>query len=82
MAQAGALAAAGILCAVSVALCAAFAINSVFAGVLALDRKLCVINAGLIAGAAVFTLAGALAVAAVAGIRAGRIEPWEGVSAA
>ncbi len=82
MAQAGVLAAAGIFCAVSVALLAAIAINSLFAGVLAIDRKLCVINAGILAGAAVITLAGALAVAAVAGVRAARIEPWEGVSAA
>ena len=62
------------------ALLAAAVINRLFAGTLALDRPLCLITPDLAAGAAGLTLAGAVLVAAIAGTRAARVEPWEGVS--
>lgn len=54
--------------------------NRAFAGTLVLDRPLCLITLGLATVAAAVTLAGAVLVAAAAGTRAARVEPWEGVS--
>lgn len=81
MAQAGVLAAGGVTLALAAAYAAALVVNRLFAGMLALDRPLCLISPGLAAGAAGVTVAGALAAAAAAGTRAARVEPWEGISA-
>ena len=80
VAQAAALSAGGVLLALGVAHGAAMAVNVTFAGTLALDRPLCLIGPGLSLAAAGVTLAGAMLVAAAAGGRAARVEPWEGVS--
>lgn len=80
MAQAAVLAALGVMAALAAALAAAVVVNRAFAGTLALDRPLCLITLGLAATAAGITLAGAMLVAAAAGTRAARVEPWEGVS--
>lgn len=81
MAQALVLAALGVGVALAAALVGAAVVNRLFAGLLALDRPLCLISPGLAAGAAGLTGVGALLVAAAAGTRAARVEPWEGVSA-
>ena len=80
VAQAVVMAGLGVGAALAAALGAAAAVNRVFAGTLALDRPLCLITPGLAAVAAGITLAGAALVAAAAGTRAARVEPWEGVS--
>ena len=80
MAQAAVLAAFGVVVALAAALVAAVVVNRAFTGTLALDRPLCLITPSLAAVAAGVTLAGALLVAAAAGTRAARVEPWEGVS--
>ncbi len=81
MAQAAVLAMLGVAAASAAALAASVLVNRVFAGALALDRPLCLITPRLAATAAVITLAGAMLVAAAAGTRAARVEPWEGMSA-
>ncbi len=81
MAQAAVLAALGVAAALMAALAASAVVNRVFAGTLALDRPLCLITPGLAAVAAAVTLVGATLVAAAAGTRAARVEPWEGLSA-
>ena len=81
MAQAGVLALLGVAAAASAAGLGALVINRLFAGTMALDRPLCLISANLIAITAALTVAGAVMVAAVAGTRAARVEPWEGISA-
>lgn len=80
VAQAVVMAGLGVAAALAAALGAAGVVNRVFAGTLALDRPLCLITPGLAGGAAGITLAGAVLVAAAAGTRAARVEPWEGVS--
>ena len=80
VAQAAALSAAGVALALGLAHGAAAVVNVAFAGTLALDRPLCLIGPGLSLAAAGATLAGAMLVAAAAGGRAARVEPWEGVS--
>ncbi len=80
IAQAAVLAALGVLTALTAALLTAVAINRAFAGTLSLDRPLCLVTPALSATAACATVAGAVLVAAVAGTRAARVEPWEGVS--
>ena len=81
MAQAAVLAGLGAGTALAAALAASVVVNRAFAGTLALDRPLCLITPALAAMAASITLAGAVLVAAAAGSRAGRVEPWEGLSA-
>ncbi len=81
MAQAAVLAMLGVAAASAAALAASVLVNRVFAGALALDRPLCLITPGLAATAAAITLGGAMLVAAAAGTRAARVEPWEGMSA-
>lgn len=81
VAQAAVLALVGVTAALVAALAAAEVVNRIFAGTLALDRPLCLISPQLAATAAAITLAGAVLVAAAAGTRAARVEPWEGVSA-
>ena len=81
VAQAAVLAGLGAAVALAAALLAAAVINRLFADALALDRPLCLITPGLAAATAGVTLAGAVLVAAAAGTRAARVEPWEGVSA-
>lgn len=80
MAQAVVLAVFGVGVALAAALAASVVVNRAFAGTLALDRPLCLITPGLAGAAAGVTLVGALLVAAAAGARAARVEPWEGVS--
>ncbi len=80
MVQAAALALAGAGVALAAALMASVVINRLFAGLLALDRPLCLITPALAAQAAGLTLAGSVLVAAAAGTRASRVEPWEGLS--
>ncbi len=81
VAQAAVLAALGAAAALAAALAASAVVNRIFAGTLALDRPLCLITPGLAAVAAAVSLVGAMLVAAAAGTRAARVEPWEGVSA-
>ena len=81
VAQAVVMAGLGVGAALAAALGGAGVVNRVFAGTLALDRPLCLLTPGLLAVAASVTLAGAALVAAAAGTRAARVEPWEGVSA-
>jgi len=81
VAQATVLAALGVVAAIGAALAASVVVNRAFAGTLALDRPLCLVTPGLAAAAAAVTLAGAVLVAAAAGTRAARVEPWEGLSA-
>ena len=81
VAQAAVLAALGAAAALAAALAASTVVNRIFAGTLALDRPLCLITPGLAAVAAAVSLVGAMLVAAAAGTRAARVEPWEGVSA-
>lgn len=81
VAQAAVLATLGVVAALTAALAASLVVTRAFAGTLALDRPLCLITPGLAAAAACVTLAGAVLVAAAAGTRAARVEPWEGVSA-
>ncbi len=80
VAQAAVLAALGATAALAAAVAASVVVNRIFAGTLALDRPLCLITPGLAGAAAGATLAGAVLVAAAAGTRAARVEPWEGVS--
>ena len=80
MVQAGLLSLAGVAIGGATALLAAAVINHLFAGTLALDRDLCLIDAGLLLAAAGATLLGGLLVSAAAGTRAGRVEPWEGIN--
>ncbi len=81
IAQAAVLAGLGVGAALAAALAASIVVNRVFAGTLALDRPLCLITPGLAAVTAAITISGAVLVAAAAGTRAGRVEPWEGLSA-
>ena len=80
MAQAMVLSLLGVVLGGMAALLTELVINRLFAGTLALDRDLCIIDARLLLGAAAATLLGAALVSAVAGTRAGRVEPWEGVN--
>jgi putative ABC transport system permease protein len=77
--QAALLSLAGAGLALGSAFAMAALVNHGFAGVLGLDRPLCVISAPLAAGAAAVTLAGACAVALWAALVTARLEPWEGV---
>ncbi|HQT80371.1 MAG TPA: hypothetical protein PLD10_25310 [Rhodopila sp.] len=78
--QAVLLALAGASLAVAGAFGVAALINGAFAGVLAIDRPLCVINGPITAGAVLVAIGGAGVVASIAGYRASRVEPWEGVT--
>ena len=78
--QAVTLAVCGAAAGVAAAFAAATGINVALAGVLALHRPLCVISPSIVGGALAATVAGAVAAAALACVRAGRVEPWEGVS--
>ncbi len=80
MVQAMSLSMVGVAFGGVTALLAGLVINRLFAGTLALDRDLCIIDAGLLLTAGAATLLGAVLVSAVAGTRAGRVEPWEGVN--
>ena len=79
--QAALLALAGGLTALAGALTTAWIINVQFAGVLALDRTLCIISPALAATAVGATLLGAILVAGAAGTHAASVEAWEGVTA-
>jgi putative ABC transport system permease protein len=79
--QAALLAVTGSLLALLGALATAWIINVQFAGVLALDRTLCIISPALAAMAVGATLLGAVLVAGVAGTHAASVEAWEGVTA-
>ena len=81
VAQAAVLAVLGAGAALTAALAASTVVNRIFAGTLALDRPLCLITPGLAGVAAAVSLVGAMLVAAAAGTRAARVEPWEGMSA-
>lgn len=81
VAQAVVLALCGAGLAVGVAYTAGAVVNGALAGLLALDRPLCVISPGLAAASVGATLLGATLVSAAAGSRAARVEPWEGLSA-
>jgi putative ABC transport system permease protein len=78
--QAALLAIAGSLTALAGALTTAWIINVQFAGVLALDRTLCIISPALAGTAVGATLLGAVVVAGVAGTHAASVEAWEGVT--
>ena len=78
--QATVLAVLGVSGAVLGALAAGAAINQALAGLLVLPRPLCIITAAIVAQAFGITVAGAALVATLAAFRAGRVEPWEGVS--
>jgi putative ABC transport system permease protein len=78
--QAGLLALGGSALALSGASVTAWMINTRFAGVLGLDRALCVISPALGAEAVGVTVLGAVLVAAAAGTKAAAVEAWEGVT--
>ena len=78
--QAAVVAVCGAAVACLAAVGGAAVINSLFTGQLPLDRPLCLLWLGTLAVAAAVTLAGAVLVAGAAGLRAARVEPWEGVN--
>ena len=78
--QAVILSSAGALLGLAAALVAAAGINGALAGLLSLHRPICLISLPIATTAYAVTVAGALLVALLAGRRAARIEPWEGVS--
>lgn len=63
--------------AIVAALAVAGVLNTAFAGTLAIDRPLCRITWAVCAGGLGLTLAGAALSSLAAGLRAGRVEPWE-----
>jgi len=78
--QAFALSACGACLGLAAALVASMAINVALAGLLALDRPLCIVSPTIAAGAVALSIGGGLVAAALASLRAARVEPWEGVS--
>jgi putative ABC transport system permease protein len=82
MAQALVLSLTGGIVALGAAEAAAAIVNQLLAGTLQLDRPLCRITPLTASIAVAATITGSLMVAAVAGSRAAKIDPWEGVSAA
>lgn len=80
VAQAVVLAAIGVAIASAAAFLAADLINRLFAGILATGRPLCIISTELAALCGAVTLAGAAAVAMLAGMRLSRLEPWEAIT--
>jgi putative ABC transport system permease protein len=81
MIQAALLAVMGSSLALTGAAVTAWLINTQFACVLALDRRLCIISPDLAWQAVGVTVLGAMLVAAAAGTRAASVEAWEGVTA-
>jgi putative ABC transport system permease protein len=77
MLQAVALAALGTSLALVMAAATAAALNRAFAGALGIDRPLCRITWPVCLAGGALTLAGAALAATAAGIRIGRVEPWE-----
>lgn len=75
--QALCLSALGAVLAIAAALAVQGLLNHAFAGTLALDRPLCRIGWGVCAGGIALTLAGAAVASLAAGLRVGRVEPWE-----
>jgi len=78
--QAFIMAAIGVGIALFGAKVAALVVNRAFAGTLALERPLCLVSARLAIAAGLITVLGAVLVSCAAGIRAARVEPWEGVT--
>ncbi|HWT10461.1 MAG TPA: FtsX-like permease family protein [Roseomonas sp.] len=78
--QAAAVALAGALLAFGVAAAVAGVLNRAFAGTVAGDRPVCLLTAWMGLAAAGVTLAGALAAAVLAGLRAAAVAPAEGLA--
>ena len=77
MVQALTLGAIGACLALAVAGLAAGTLNRAFAGTLGIDRPLCRITWAVCLAGTALTLAGAAFAALAAGLRIGRVEPWE-----
>jgi putative ABC transport system permease protein len=78
--QAAVLGVIGSAVAVAAAFGVAHLINDAFAGTMGLDRPLCLIGPRIAVVAAVLTVAGAVLVGTAAGLRAARVQAWEGVT--
>ena len=78
--QAALVALCGAAAACATAFGTASVINRLFAGQLPGERPLCLLTPATMGIAVAVTTAGALLVAAAAGLRASRVEPWEGVN--
>ncbi len=78
--QAGAVALVGALLAFGVAAAVAGVLNRAFAGVVAGDRPVCLLTAGMGAAAAGVTLVGALLASVLAGLRAAAVAPADGLA--
>lgn len=78
--QAAAVALAGAVLAFAIAAAVAVVLNRAFAGSVTGDRPVCLITAGMGLAAAGVTLAGALAAAVLAGLRAAAVPPAEGLA--
>jgi putative ABC transport system permease protein len=75
--QSLALSATGAALAVAAASASAAGLNRAFAGTLGLDRPLCTITWAVAGVGVALTLAGGCVAAIAAGLRVGRVEPWE-----
>lgn len=78
--QAAMVALVGALCAFAVAAAVAGVLNRAFAGTVTGDRPVCLLTAAMGAGAVGVTLAGAVLASLLAGIRAARVPPAEGLA--
>ena len=77
MVQALTLGAIGACLALAMAALTAGTLNRAFAGTLGIDRPLCQITWAVCLAGIAITLAGATVAALAAGLRIGRVEPWE-----
>jgi putative ABC transport system permease protein len=78
--QAAAVALVGALCAFAVAAAVAGVLNRAFAGTVTSDRPVCLLTAAMGAGAVGVTLVGAVLASLMAGLRASRVPPAEGLA--
>lgn len=78
--QAAAVALAGAAMAFAIAAMVATVLNRAFAGIVSGERPVCLLTAGMGLAAAGVTLAGAVAAALLAGLRAAAVPPAEGVA--
>jgi putative ABC transport system permease protein len=78
--QAAAVALVGAACAFAVAAAVAGVLNRAFAGTVAGDRPVCLLTPAMGAGAVGVTLAGAVIASVMAGLRAARVPPAEGLA--
>ena len=77
--QAGAVALVGAALAFGIAVAVAVVLNQAFAGTVTGDRPVCLLTARMGVAAAAVTLAGAVMASVMAGLRAARVPPAEGL---